>query len=157
MADKSYGKDFEVDFKKQFEEQLRNSTIIRLYDTTAGFKNVTNPCDFICYDFPNLFMFELKAIKGNRLNFKSHISKNQWEGLLKEGKKFGVYAGILCWFIEKNVIRYYDIVELEYRKINDHKSVTWEWGMNVPATQRRLFFNINMEEFLDAIRKYEEL
>lgn len=48
-----------------------------------GYKNIDNPCDLIVYRNGTLNMFELKAIHGNCLNFKSHIRENQWNNLIK--------------------------------------------------------------------------
>ena len=63
-----------------------------------GYKNIDNPCDLIVYRNGTLNMFELKAIHGNCLNFKSHIRENQWNNLVK----YDLYpnAGIIVWFID---------------------------------------------------------
>lgn len=77
------GKAFENVLHTQFNE-LPTIVTIRLYDVTTGYKNQNNICDFVVYDNGTLNLFELKAIHGNTLNFKSHIQENQWDGLLAE-------------------------------------------------------------------------
>lgn len=62
----SLAKNFEAKFKQDFSK-LDGAVIDRLYDTTNGFKNINNPCDFIGYKFPNAFYLELKTTKGNTL------------------------------------------------------------------------------------------
>ena len=48
-----------------------------------GYSKINNPCDFIVFRNGTLNLFELKAIHGNTLNFKSHIRENQWNNLTK--------------------------------------------------------------------------
>ncbi len=75
----SSGKNFEKDFSDSFKGKER-ARILRLYDTTNGFHGITNPCDFIYYNYPYLAYLELKSVKDNRLPF-SNITDRQWEEL----------------------------------------------------------------------------
>lgn len=64
---------------KRFETNLKQSigdSLIRLYDTTNGFAGVKNPCDFIYYTYPYMYLLELKSIKGDSFSF-SIITDNQ--------------------------------------------------------------------------------
>lgn len=64
---------------KRFETNLKQSigdSLIRLYDTTNGFAGVKNPCDFIYYTYPYMYLLELKSIKGDSFPF-SIITDNQ--------------------------------------------------------------------------------
>ena len=56
------GKAFEAKFKKDFLATVPNSTIDRLYDTTNGYKAISNISDFIGYSFPTIFYLECKII-----------------------------------------------------------------------------------------------
>ena len=88
------GKQFEDKLKEQFEK-VPDTLCLRLYDVTTGFKNQNNPCDFIVFRDGTLNLFEVKAVHGNTLNFKSHIRKNQWDKLLEYASVSSVNAGAI--------------------------------------------------------------
>lgn len=108
-------------------------------------------------------MFELKAVHGNTLNFKSHIKKNQWEGLLEESYKPGVNAGILVWFIDKDETYFIDIFKLYTLKESGEKSfnVTNPDHVNsifvnkVEGIKKRVFFEYSLKQLLEDL-SYEE-
>lgn len=50
----NYGKAFEAKFKEDFLASIPDSTIDRLYDTTNGYRAITNIADFIGYKKPNI-------------------------------------------------------------------------------------------------------
>ena len=61
---------------KKFEEKLKTdflkipgSTIDRLYDTTNGFKSISQVSDFIGYVYPFIFYLEAKSTQGNTFPF----------------------------------------------------------------------------------------
>lgn len=151
------GKQFEDKLKEQFEK-LDNTVVIRLYDVTTGYLNQNNICDFIVYKDGTLNLFECKAIKGNTLNFKSHIRENQWEGLLKESYKPGVNAGIIVWFIDRDETYFIDIQDLEYLKQFGNKSFNPKIDLEttpvceIIGTKKKVFFEYNLEKFLKEIR-----
>ena len=82
----SPGKRWEHNFSKDCPELL-----IRLYDTTNGFAGVKNPCDFILYEYPNIYPIECKSTKQNKLYF-SAITENQHKHL----HKLHMYTGSYC-------------------------------------------------------------
>ena len=43
------GKAFENRFREGWKKSFPNGVLIRLYDTTNGYKNISNICDFIGY------------------------------------------------------------------------------------------------------------
>jgi hypothetical protein len=48
------GKQFENKFKIDFVKSFPEGTIDRIYDTTNGFKTISNISDFIGYNYPIL-------------------------------------------------------------------------------------------------------
>ena len=52
---KNKGKAFEEVFKKNFKESFPDGTIDRIYDTTNGYKTISNISDFIGNNEPNIF------------------------------------------------------------------------------------------------------
>ncbi len=46
------GKAFEEHFKKNWKKSFPNGDIIRLYDVTFGYLNISNISDFIGYSYP---------------------------------------------------------------------------------------------------------
>ena len=162
---------------KQFEEvvekcanSVEGAYVLRLYDPQGGYSGVANPCDFILYRNGIMYMVECKSVHGNLLTIYGtdpkkaygNISNTQWNGLLKAHDK-GIVAGILCWWIDKDVTVFIPIEFLqEYRK--HHKSIHYgvasqvEWTDNdgnplpdnpviIKGTKKRVLFDYDFEDF----------
>lgn len=124
---------------KQFEDHVRESfekvpgvSIDRLHDQTSGFKGSQNICDFIVYKEPREYYFECKSVHGNTLSihsvpkpdkkgvlhgFYGNITDTQWEGLLKKSHIKGVTAGVICWWVDKDVTSFIPIQFLQLLKM----------------------------------------
>ena len=105
---------------KQFEEVVKESflklsdvSIDRLHDQTNGFLGSKNICDFIVYRKPYEYYIECKSVHGNTLPF-TNITDRQWNGLLEKSQINGVFAGILCWWVDKDVTRFIPIQMLTF-------------------------------------------
>ena len=155
----NYGKEFEGVVRKAFEK-VPNVSIDRLHDQTTGWKGSSNICDFIVYREPYEYYFECKSVHGNTLPF-SNITETQWEGLLEKSKIEGVFAGVICWWIDKDVTKFIPIQLLQYMKECDKlKSYRYEFGGYLPkqytaieikGKKKRVFFNYDMEKFLNDL------
>ena len=125
-----------------------------------GYKQINNPCDFIVYRKGTINLFELKAIHGSTLNFKSHIRENQWNELLKYSKIGGVNAGIICWFIDSDITLFLDIDWLRILKEKGFKSFNVKKDLEaipisiINGVKKRTFFKYDLEQFLEEI-EYE--
>ena len=118
----NYGKKFEDVIREAFEK-VPGVSIDRLHDQTTKFKGTSaNICDFIVYREPYEYYFECKSVHGNTLPFRN-ISATQWNGLLEKSKIEGVFAGIICWFIENEVTCFIPIQLLVELKNGGHKSI----------------------------------
>lgn len=157
---------------KQFEDVIRESfekvpgvSIDRLHDQTTHYKGSTNICDFIVYLEPYEYYFECKSIHGNTLSIHSNdpkrkygsISNAQWEGLLEKSQIEGVTAGIICWWIDKDVTLFIPIQRLkicrdnEWKSINYKKALTIADCIEIKGKKKRVFFEYDMEEFLNEL------
>lgn len=156
---------------KQFEDVVRKAflkvpdvSIDRLHDQTTGYRGSQNICDFIVYRDPNEFYIECKSVHGVRLPF-SNITDTQWYGLWEKSKIEGVYAGILCWFIDLDQTYFYQIQYLHdirnggaasvkcpnasatMPKVHDASKLVPIFGV-----KKRIFFEYDMQGFLDAVQ-----
>ena len=142
------GKQFEQVIKEAFEKVSRVS-VDRLHDQTTGYKGSSNICDFIVYKYPYQFYIECKTVHGNTLPF-SNITNTQWNGLLEKSKINGVMAGVICWWVDKDVTKFISIDILEYEKsIKEAKSVRYDIPCAIELTgkKKRVFFDYDMEKF----------
>ena len=148
------GKQFETVIRKAFEK-VPNVSIDRLHDQTNGFKGSQNICDFIVYKEPYEYYIECKSVHGASLPFRN-ITDTQWDGLLEKSKIEGVYAGIICWFIDKDVTKFIPIQALEHEKFIGAKSVRYDSklfsSIEIKGKKKRVFFDYNMEDFFNDIR-----
>ena len=118
----NYGKKFEAEIKSSLESVI-NVSVDRLPDPMGGYSGVRNICDFTAYQRPDTFYIECKSLYGNTLNFKSDITKNQWDGMLEKSKICGCVAGVAVWFIDYDTTAFVPIQALEERKQGGAKSL----------------------------------
>lgn len=150
------GKQFEAIIRKSFEK-IKDVSIVRLPDQMGGYLGAKNICDFIVYKYPHEYYIECKTVKGNRLPY-SNISEAQWQGLLEKSKIKGVYAGVLCWWIDKDVTMYIPIQELQINKELGYKSVPWDAQhpniVELQGKKKRTYYDYDMKDFFKEVTKY---
>lgn len=150
------GKKFENVIKTAFE-RVDGVSIDRLHDQTTGFKGSSNICDFIVYREPNEFYIECKSVHGASLPF-SNITDTQWNGLFEKSKIEGVFAGVICWFIDKDITLFIPIQVLQICKYRGWKSIRYDVNgyhtsiKEIKGKKKRVFFDYDMQEFLDEIQ-----
>ena len=145
-------KQFEINVKNQISS-LDDFIIIRLYDVMGGLTGVCNICDYIAYNYPTLYLLELKTHAGASLPF-SAIRDNQWDGLYDAVKKSsGVVAGILCWYYEKDVTLFIPIALLEKRKKEGKKSIRFDdkEAIVIGGVKKRTYFIYDFNKFFKEV------
>jgi len=175
------GKKFEDVFRKSCE-QVPDISIDRLHDQTTRFKGSQNICDFIVYRKPYEYYFECKSVHGNTLSihsnpkpdkdgvlhgFHGNITDKQWTGLLEKSQVKGVFAGVVCWFIDHDVTVFLPIKMLQDLYELGHKSVgvkgdwqqfygkDWNWHW-LGGEKKRVYFDYNVGKLLDDINFMHE-
>ena len=152
------GKYFENDFKESFKGTKYEKGLMRLYDSTSGFAGISTPCDFLVYSFPNLFMFELKAVQDKRLDF-AKIRPNQLEGLSKWSENKGVVAGVLVNFYTFGEIYFVPVEVINLFKSHGKKSINMEmcekYCYKVDGSKKRTRFRINVLKTVEDLREFE--
>lgn len=158
------GKKFE-DVVKQAFERVPYVSVDRLHDQTTGYLGSSNICDFIVYRKPYEFYFECKSVHGNTLSIHSitkdpkhphdygNITNKQWEGLSEKAMIDGVFAGVICWWIDHDVTMFLPIDELARLYLCHVKSVHYDFdgGISIHGTKKRVFFDYDMQTFLDEL------
>lgn len=160
------GKQFENVIRKSFE-RVDGVSIDRLNDNTAGFKGVAGICDFIVYKEPYEYYIECKSVHGASLPFRN-ITDTQWEGLLEKSKIEGVYAGIICWWTQKDTTLFIPIQILEAERLEGKKSIRFDYEnqflgyypsgeleietIKILGKKKRVFFDYNMEDFFNEVQ-----
>lgn len=166
---KNRGKQFEEHIQKAFEK-IPGVSIVRLHDQTTGYLGSSNHCDFIVYKKPYEYHIECKSVHGNTLSihsipkkdskgvlhgFYGNITDTQWEGLLEKSKVPGVIAGVICWWVDKDVTKFISIQELEMTKKYGVKSIRYDHSqklypvIDIKGKKKRVFFDYDMEDFLN--------
>jgi penicillin-binding protein-related factor A (putative recombinase) len=152
------GKQFEDVIRVSFEK-VEDIVIVRLHDQTNGFAGSKNPCDFIVYKKPVFMAIECKAVHGNTLPF-SNITDFQWTHLSAMGKTKGVVAGVICWWVDKDVTLFLPIQMLQRLKANDNKSIRYDCSsfdiVPISGKKKHVFFDYDMELFLQEVSKWEK-
>lgn len=175
------GKDFEDVVKDAFE-RVPGVSVVRLHDQTTGYLGSSNHCDFIVYKKPYEYHIECKSVHGNTLSihsipkpdkygvlhgFYGNITDTQWNGLLERSKIEGVFAGVICWWIDKDITLFIPIQILQRLKQEyNRKSVRYDNSLigtyvdekqtfvrvvEIKGKKKRVFYEYDMEEFLNAV------
>lgn len=153
------GKKFERVIKEAFGK-VPGVSIDRLHDQTTGYRGSSNICDFIVYREPYEYYFECKSVHGASLPF-SNITDTQWNGLLNKATFKGVFAGVICWWVDKDKTVFIPIQELVAMRIVGMKSVRYDaiddcdgdtTMIEIKGKKKRVFFDYDMEEFLNEIQ-----
>ena len=148
------GKQFEGVIKEAFE-RVPNTSVDRLHDQTTGFSGSFNICDFIVYHYPYQYYIECKSVHGNTLPF-SNITDRQWKGLLDKSNIDGVVAGVICWWIDKDVTLFIPISILQEMKNRGYKSIRYDYAelptVYIDGKKKRVFFDYDMELFFKAAK-----
>ena len=153
------GKKFEDVIREAFEK-VPGVSIDRLHDQTTKFKGTSaNICDFIVYREPYEYYFECKSVHGNTLPF-SNITDTQWKGLLEKSKIEGVFAGVICWWVDKSVTKFIPIKLLQAMKEHNMKSIRYDFTLfgkdcctEIKGKKKRVFYDYDMESFLNDLRR----
>lgn len=156
MGKTNRGKKFENVVREAFEK-VPNVSLDRIHDQTTRYKGSTNICDFIVYREPYEYYIECKSVHGASLPF-SNITDAQWNGMLEKSKIQGVFAGVIVWYIDKDVTFFIPIYVLQHYKEVGFKSIRYDTGnidkcIEIKGKKKRIFFDYNMEEFLDDLER----
>lgn len=151
------GKEFERVIKRSFEK-VPNVSIDRLHDQTTGFKGSQNICDFIVYKEPYEYYIECKTIHGNTFPLRN-ITETQWIGLLQKSYIKGVYAGIICWWVDRGVTRFIPIQYLEQFRLSGEKSIRYNFyqlfgkvfAPEIVGRKKRVYYEYDMNKFFQDV------
>lgn len=111
------GKKFEERFRKDWQ-RLDNTFVLRLPDQQSGYYGTSaNPCDFICYSYPNMFLLELKSHGGNTFPLSAF---RQYEKLTSYDGISGVKVGVVLWLYDHSKVLYIPIKSFS-KIVNDGK------------------------------------
>ena len=158
MSGVNRGKDFEGIVKACMEE-VSDTYVLRLYDPQGGYAGVANPCDFVVYHKQlQMYMIECKSLHGNTLSIFSNdpkkkygkVSNTQWEGML-QATDYGVVAGLLVWWIDKDVTRFIPIQEAERLRSAGAKSIRYDAdipnSIYIEGKKKRVYFDYDFQNF----------
>lgn len=151
----SRGKKFEERFKKDWIDSVKESFIYRLNDQMSGYMGSSNICDFICYNYPNIFIIDCKSIQGNTLPFSD---LRQYDKMLEYKNIKGLYVGFIVWFVDHDRVLWIPIQTMEKIKGEGLKSFNIRkmvdpadyFFLEIPSYKMRTF----MKSDYNALIKY---
>lgn len=138
---------------KAFEQKLENdfikvsgSFIYRLQDIVNGYKTTSqNPCDFIGYIKPNIFLLEAKSISGNTFPITTFT---QFSRLIQYDNIPGLRRGVVIWYTEKDRVIYVPISSIDKMLKDGKKSINirtidndgYEF-IEIPSVKKRVYMD----------------
>ena len=146
-------KKFEEQFKKDFLNTFPDGFILRLPDQMSGYKSYSqNPCDFICFTNGKLFLIECKSHKGASLPFDVIT---QFDKLVSYSNVPDVYAGVVIWLYEKDMVLYAPINLIKRLKGEGKKSIgikalnEYEEFIEIPSEKKRVMMSSDYSVLLN--------
>lgn len=149
-------KKYEAIIKDSFKK-IPDTYVLRLYDTTSGYLNIKNPCDFIVYHDTTMYLVECKTLQGTCLN-KSSIS--QLNDLLDAAEVTGICSGVLVWYRDFQKTFWVNNIYLRYNFLyNNKKSLNIKDLMSasvadgvieIPAKVKRTFCDYDLEVIFEC-------
>lgn len=123
MADlTNVGKKAEKKIKEWLDRPEDGYYFLRLPDQLTGFWGSANPCDFIVYKEPTLFLIESKATYNDRFDY-TMITDYQWEHMLAASNIKGVRAYVIVLFASFKRAFVLDIRDIAKEKESGRKSI----------------------------------
>lgn len=149
------GKQFEEVIKKSFLK-LKNVSVDRIHDQTNGYAGSSNICDFIVYKYPYQYYIECKSVHGNTFPL-SNLTDKQYKGLLNKSKIYGVCAGVIIWFIDRDSTMFVPIKTiLEYKQENK-KSIRFDDDnkliIKLKGKKKRVFYDYEMNSLFNVVER----
>lgn len=140
------GKQFEGKFKEDFKKAFPDSFLLRLTDQMSGYKIVSqNPCDFIAYVYPTLFLIECKSHEGNTFSW---TALSQYDKLVCNVGIKGVRVGVILWMIDHDIVVYLPISTITKMKEDGKKSFNIKMLNDdtykvyiIPSQKKRVFLD----------------
>ena len=148
----SLAKQFEIKFREDWKKAFSETFCYRLPDQMSGYKTVSqNPCDILCYSYPNLYLVECKTHKGNTFPFTAF---RQYANLLQYAGIKGVRAGIVLWFVEHDEIIYVPVKTVEKMMADGKKSINVKdiytdtyRIIKIPSVKKKVYFDSDYSIF----------
>ena len=161
------GKQFESVIKESFE-RVDGVSIDRLHDMTNGYLGSSNIADYIVYKEPYEYYIECKSVNSPYLSIHSNdpkkkygnISNKQWEGMLRKSQIDGVFAGVICWWVQYDITLFLPIMLLEYCRTElGLKSIKYDFiskyafkemaVLPIAGIKKRVFYDYDMTKFFE--------
>lgn len=148
-ASKSLPKKFEKNIGDTFRS-LPDVSVDRIPDQTMKYKDRKNVSDYIVFKFPHEYYVECKTVHGNRLPF-SKIS--QFDDLLEKSVIAGVRAGVICWWVDKDITRWIPIKALSELREAGEVSVRYDAPLDgskiIPGVKKKVYFDYDLSTFFE--------
>jgi len=116
------GKKAETKIKEWLNRPEKGQWFLRLIDQMNGFEGSCNPCDFIFYKYPKLYMLESKATWQDRFDY-SMITDYQFTHMLAGAQIEGVTSYIVVLFATYKRAFLLDILDIAKEKEEGRKSI----------------------------------
>lgn len=146
---KNLGKKFEAIMGEAFKA-YPNTSVDRIPDQTMRYKERKNVSDFIVYNHPFQYYIECKTVHGNTLPFKNIT---QFDALIEKSNIYGVRAGVICWWVDKDITRWIPIEELFFLRSLGAKSIRFDKEIGrsklIRSRKKKIYFEYDLSTFFD--------
>lgn len=142
------GKEFEQRFRDDWLNTFPESFIFRLKDDVSQYKTTAaNPCDFICFNSPLLYLIEVKTVQHNTFPFSN---LTQYESLLTYTPIKNCIVGVVIWYVIWDKVIFVPVTTIKKLKEAGKKSINITKDLDkfpeiieIPSEKKRVFMKSN--------------
>lgn len=154
MSKINRGKQFEKVIQQAFEK-IPNISIDRLPDQQSGYIGSKNICDFVIYKYPYQYYIECKTTHGNTFPL-SRLT--QFSELINKHYVKGVCAGVIIWWVDKDVTKFIPIDFIMQLQSKGIKSIRYDYThfqiIPIQGKKKRVFFAYDIKQFIKDMEEY---
>lgn len=139
-------KAFETRFKADWLRSMPQSFCYRLYDTTSGYRGISNVSDFICYSYPYIYLLDCKSSDSNTFS----VDFRQYDDMIKYKDIKGLCVGIIWWSIPNESVVFIPVQTFEQLRKEGKKSFNFKKMINDPNYKSQVIPSNKLRTYLQS-------
>lgn len=141
-------------FEKICKAGIEKEAYIYRINDFGNLIGISNPCDFIAYKYPYMYMLEMKTTSGSSLPLKN-ISDYQYNSMLYATIKYKIKSFFIVWYYDKDVTVAIPVEVIQDIKKLNKKSIKYTYIDNriikLSGKKKKIYFEYNWKEFFKNI------
>ena len=136
-------------FEKICKNGIEKEAYIYRINDFGNFAGISNPCDFIAYKYPYMYMLEMKTTAGSSIPIKN-ISEYQYQSMLN-ATKHKIKSFFIIWYYDKDITIALPVEVLRDIKETNKKSIRYDYNddriIKIVGEKEKVYFEYDWKRF----------